>query len=749
MSDIKFPKPDIFAPVAEKKTTKFGLQLLKWVQYNHCQSDWRGYKDRREKYQENYVYSYGIQGNSKFKRMFSKNGDKSWLPIDYRILAILPKYIDQEIGRASKQEYKISCNAIDPETKMERDDRLAKAHADFMVNQLLKSQIEPIVGQKLTPDKNPHGDTPEEIELAFKNSKLQKEIKRELAIKYYFWLNNWKYKELEVRRHEVMQPLSATYTCVKNGTICIDVIDIRNLVIPYTTTMGALDALPYYGYYISITAAELKRCSNFTDEEMAEIIAKCDTGNQAVQSIDITQPNWLSKWNDYTISVLYAEIECYDTEVYEKRSSKKSNRYFIEKQKSIKSEKKDYNIEDINSGEKCLYCGYWVVGTDYIYGYGRKKNMLVPKDNPKGVVSGFTVYRHDEASKVDKCIPIVDEMQRTHLKKQQMKMAMSPPKMWIDERALQNTSAVGLGGENMGTLEVIEMGNDTGKFIVNTTDIEGNGNYRPMGEIPSSIFQDINALQGMYESEKQEIRDILGTNELADSSNPPANTLVGVQKEAVYQSMDNSKPLNDAYLYIFEKTAEKIGMYVDYMALVNGKLSVNLPIGLFEYDNIEYTKEEAKANYGIMVEASPDIQERQDFEQNIQFAQANGELTLGDVMYIKRLAYTNLKLANLVLEVRAAKNKAAQQQIAAENAQQNAAVQQQTIQMQTQMAESLEQFKNELTKDLETHKAALKDELNANDAHRKGVLDNNATDNQIEANHIDKFNQPIETNGQS
>ena len=115
-----------------------------------------------------------------------------------------------------------------------------------------------------------------------------------------------------------------------------------------------------------------------------------------------------------------------------------------------------------------------------------------------------------------------------------------------------------------------------------------------------------------------------------------------------------------------------------------------MQIGKYNLNILEEIKNLYLYDFGIFIEMSPDEEEKQQLEQNIQMSLQNGGIDLEDAIDIRTI--TNLKMANQLLKVKrkqsaAEKQKQVQQQQAMQN-QQAQQLQQQTAQANMQQTQA-------------------------------------------------------------
>tara|TARA_R110000744_G_scaffold70509_1_gene142518 strand:- start:1161 stop:2081 length:921 start_codon:yes stop_codon:yes gene_type:complete len=186
-------------------------------------------------------------------------------------------------------------------------------------------------------------------------------------------------------------------------------------------------------------------------------------------------------------------------------------------------------------------------------------------------------------------------------------------------------------------------------------------------------------LIGNYNHYLNMIRQVTGLNEARDASSPDPNSLVGVQKLAALNSNVATRHILNASLYITKTLAECLSIRTaDVLEYADFRDEFAMQIGKYNLNILEEIKNLYLHDFGIFVEMSPDEEEKQQLEQNIQMSLQNGGIDLEDAIDIRTI--NNLKMANQLLKVKRKQTKAEVQQ-----------QQQQQQEMQAQQAQQLQQ----------------------------------------------------------
>jgi hypothetical protein len=231
----------------------------------------------------------------------------------------------------------------------------------------------------------------------------------------------------------------------------------------------------------------------------------------------------------------------------------------------------------------------------------------------------------------------------------------------------------------------------------------------------------IQSLIANYNYYLQMIRDVTGLNESRDGSTPDAKALVGVQKLAAANSNTATRHILNSGLYLTAEVAESISLRIsDILEYSPTRDAFIQKIGGHNVGTLQDVAELHLYDFGIFLEISPDEEEKQMLENNIQVALAQKMIELDDAIDLRVIK--NVKLANQLLKVRRKKKQERDQLLQEKNiqtqAQANAQAQQVAAQAEVQKSQALiqsqmqlEQGKAQLENQKLIQEAAIKKEL--------------------------------------
>lgn len=683
----------------EKQSSEYGLKIAKAVESEWFKKDSGGsrYFTNRDNFHRLRLYARGEQSIKKYKDELSINGDLSYLNLDWKPVPIIPKFVDIVVNGIADRGYDLKAFSIDNIATEERTKYVNSILRD-MGNKDYYNQAQAQLGiDMFENDKDNLPENNQELELHMQlDYKQSVEIAEEQAINNVFELN--KYDLLKKRLDYDIAVLGIG--CVKNSFntaegIKLDYVDPSDIVYSYTES-PYFDDIYYVGEIRRVSIVELKKqYPELTLEDIEEIEGKGKSSllyNQA--GVDSADKNY--------VYVLYFEYKTFEDQIYKIKETssgadkaiKKDSNFNPPKDARARFKKAERSIE-------CLYEGAKIVGYEKMLKWTKAENMTRPKSDITKVQMSYNIvaprmYKGRMESLVSRMTSFADMIQITHLKLQQVLSRMVPDGVYLDADGL---AEVDLGnGTNYNPQEALNMYFQTGSVIGRsmTQDGEFNNGKIPIQELRTGAGgSKIQSLIQSYNYYLQMMRDVTGLNEARDGSAPDKNALVGIQKLAAANSNTATRHVLQAGLYLTLKSAEAVALRIsDVLEFSKTKNSFIQSLGKFNVGALEQMKELHLHDFGIFLQLTPDEEEKQLLENNIQMAIAQKQIELEDAIDVREI--NNLKLANQLLKLRRKKkfekdrkiqmeNIQAQSQANAQSAQAGAAAE---IQKQQGIAES-------------------------------------------------------------
>jgi hypothetical protein len=718
--------PDPLAPSEVKQGRDYGLKYAKSIYQQWGKIDQQNsvYGNRKKTFEKNRRYANGTQDTAIYRSLLTSldpnNGDGSMLNLDFTPVPILPKFVRIVVNKILSLNPYPNLEAVDTISSSEKDtDRRKLEMMIAAKNQLRK--IEDKTGVVVGMDSNTIPDTLEEAEIFIGNNiKSSSEIAAQIATNLTL---EWNEFNDSILRRCVNDLAVLGMAVVKRDNdpqygLKTSYVDPINFVHSFTEDPNFSD-LVYAGHVRHIPIQELKRMAGdqFTEEEYKKIAQQAqkkygyDAAKLNQSSYDRVNNVSRFGYDEYMIEVLDFEFMSVDCEYYESKESKYGNVGFYSKGENYKAPQNSvFNREVMKLENASVYGGCYILGTDFLFNYGKKNNIPknihdISRTNLSYSVCATNILDMMPKSMVDSCIGFADQLQLTHLKIQQAVAKAKPDGIIIDIEGLENVQ-LGKGGE-LQPLDLHDIYEQTGVFYYRSKNPEGGFQNPPIREIGNSI-RNINELIGLYNHYLKMIRDATGINEVMDASSPKADALVGVRQQALSAANNAIYDITNSSMVLYKKVCSDIVKCVQvihpdsvlYRIYENAIGKENMGV-LSSFRNL------AMYNFGVRVVKEMEEAERQYLEQNIQVALAQKEIDLEDAIAVRQLK--DINQAERLLIVRRKKRMAQQQQIAMQNSQQQAQIQQQSAQATSEA----KQQEMQLEAQLKAQELQLKAQLEA------------------------------------
>ena len=590
--DIKHPFPSDWIDPSLKALPAYNIAYAKAAYELYMQNKTIITQSRREDYIVNRLYAEGLQDNTKYKKWVSPKDETdssvSYVDLDFTVVSPIPKYRDIVMEIMAKREYDITISAIDESSDESRESMKFDMWAKTLLNNILeKNQIAMQAG--LEDEMLPQ--TREELEIFSEMGgfKLPLETAIKSAIDLTFNLNDWSEVAKRVREDLFDNALAGVKEYVnRNGKHIIRYADIVNMFAIPSRKSDYKDSTAM-GEIISMTISDLvsEAGDQFTRAQYMDIVNKCADkyGNPNMfmsnfidtDSEEYRTYGFLGTFGSYKIKIFDLNWFTVDTKFYEKKENVAGQMITYEKpygyeikgytyytegegdykiymrkddsptfagkenamgEKISKNEyyqgiKRQQNIKDKNIGvEKCgtqmVYGCKWVLGTEYVFDYGKTTDMPREKTDLSKTELPYKVYRLSNKSFVERMMPFADLYMRSKLKLDNAIAKARPKGIMIEIKSLENMS---IGGKEFTPLQALDVYDSTGNMIYSGTGTYGDPTrHSPIQELQGGMGQEAVELMGIMNFAIQNIRDVTGFNELFDASTPnPKQSVQGAQ----------------------------------------------------------------------------------------------------------------------------------------------------------------------------------------------------------------------------
>jgi|TARA_R110002049_G_scaffold89378_3_gene224961 hypothetical protein len=698
---VNFPKQNVSDD--EKNSIEYGEKIGKAISAEWFSGD-RGY-DRHQSTHGSFhklrLYARGEQSIQKYKDELSINGDLSYLNLDWTPVPIIPKFVDIVVNGIAERTYDIKAFSIDASGSEERSSFMEAVAGDMQMKAFDASMMQELNVDSTQSQMQQLPDSDEELALYMQLQYKQSiEIAEEQAIDVLLEGNNYELVKKRFFYDLAVLGIGAVKTDFNTSEgITVDYVDPANLIYSHTDS-PYFDDIYYVGEVKSIPINELvKQFPHLSNDEIEEISQKGHYNRGSNRNRRQT--------NDRNIvQVLYFNYKTYNNEVYKvKKTGTGGERAILKTDRFNPPSDKTGDFTRESKKIEVLYDGVMVMGCDKLLKWGLAKNMIRSKSDFNKVKMNYSIvaprmYEGRIESLVSRITGFADMIQLTHLKLQQVMSKMVPDGVYLDADGL---AEIDLGnGTNYSPQEALNMFFQTGSVIGRSFTSEGDMNPGkvPIQEINSSgKGAKLQSLIQTYNYYLQMIRDVTGLNEARDGSMPDKNALVGIQKLAAANSNTATRHILQSGLLLTAETAEKLSLRIsDVIEYSPTKKAFIEAIGHRNVAKLEELSELHLHDFGIFLELSPDEEEKQLLENNIQMSLQQGGIELEDAIDIREVK--NLKLANQLLKIRRSKKQQMDRQQQMENiqaqTQSNQAAAQASSQAEVQKQNALTQSKIQL-----------------------------------------------------
>ena len=659
---------------AEKSGEAYGLQVAKAVESEWFKKDSGStrYFANRDNFHRLRLYARGEQSVEKYKNELSINGDLSYLNLDWKPIPIIPKFVDIVVNGIQERTYDLKAYSIDNIASAERTEYVKGIIEDMRLFSF-KQNVEAQTGLNTfnnDPESLPQSD--EELQLHMQlNYKQSIEIAQEQALTNVFELNKYDLLKKRVDYDITVLGIGAIRNSFNTAEgIKLQYVDPADLVYSYTES-PYFDDIYYVGEIRKTPIAELKKeYPELTNEDLKEL-EDYGSGNSKLYNKSYTAD---AADKNY-VYVLNFEYKTFENQVYKIKEGGSGYQKALKKDDSFNPPKDSRaRFQKVNRSIEVLYEGSKIVGTEKLLKWRKAVNMTRPKSDVTKVQMSYNIvapriYKGKPESLVGRMTSFADMIQITHLKLQQVLSRMVPNGVFLDADGI---AEVDLGnGTNYNPQEALNMYFQTGSVIGRSFTQDGDFNNAkvPIQELQTGSGNNkIASLIQSYNYYLQMMRDVTGLNEARDGSTPDKNALVGLQKMAAANSNTATRHILQGGLYLTLKTAEAVSLRIsDVLEYGNTHQQFMQSLGKIDVGNLNEIKELHIHDFGIFLELSPDEEEKQLLENNIQMAIQQQQINLEDAIDVREVR--NLKLANQLLKIRRRKKFEQDRQIQQENIQ--------------------------------------------------------------------------------
>jgi len=251
-----------------------------------------------------------------------------------------------------------------------------------------------------------------------------------------------------------------------------------------------------------------------------------------------------------------------------------------------------------------------------VFDYGRDETIV--RTGPSGakeVEFPLQVYAINEPSMVDRCIPIIDEIEVV-VRKKRLSLATLPPGpgYMIDTKLMADS--VTMGDDTYSIRELLGLYFNTGFLYYSSqgefmSNFDGGANRPPIQPMPSSKLQELQAFVVEITALMGQLRDTLGLNEVADGSANTGDLLNGVARQMDQTASDAMRSLYTAVRDIFLNAEATIARKYQ-VAVLSGEIEIKYVPGTRTIPKVvKLDKSIFDCDFYFTAEAMPTLEDKQ------------------------------------------------------------------------------------------------------------------------------------------
>lgn len=647
---INFPSHDINPA---NKGQEWHLEYAKAAMDEYEHSGIKIGYNQRNKYKEIVDYVLGQQSTDKYKKNASIDGenDPSWITTDWSVRPVMAKLRDIWLSKLTQKGFNITATPIDILAKDETEKYYAEAKAKIMMRQAAM-QVSPELAAAPAFIREPgEPEDLEELEMMMDiGVKLKVAMEAEMGVDYVFHKNNFKsLRRINLENWGDYGIGGYKEWVNENGDVCSRDIDPLGWMCSWCNRPDFKDG-KYWGEVIEVPVGELPFDKD-TRRKIAESV------NNATGTWDRTG-KYGDAWDKERVPVLDLEFITYNDRMYERRQNAAGNvitrrarweKKFSESKTIIngKEESKYFN-KPIQSLQKVK----WVIGTDYVYDFGPATYQKREKPNKAITYSSYHAYavnmkRMRTTSMVERLIPVIDEYHNTVYKIENFKAKWIPYVINIDLQAME-TVALGKAGGNMTEKEILELVFENFVAMGRRMDVSGNlQNYKMVDIETTGMHQEYTVLAGDLARLLNEMRDMVGLNDLTDGSTPGERTLNYVASLGNEATNNALYPITWADRCTTESLAKGVLLRLVQTVQQKEVEGVTRTLGDETVKFIRVTKDIADRIWDVKIEDRPTDAQKEMLLQQLNIKDSQGLIGPEDVILITETY--NLKQARVLL----------------------------------------------------------------------------------------------------
>lgn len=627
---------------------------LSWAKYIYSQ-DINGFSpiySRRDDFATLRKYSNAEQDQEKYmdiligKKQKGESKRKGYMNVNWEIFSIAPKFKNVVLNFFEEVDYEIMADAVDENSITEKEDMKWDLWFEKEYSELIS--IISAVTETQMPAPSFLPKSKEELELygAMGGFKLNNEVAVEKLLDFVDDVSNKEEVSRRVREDFYVLNIGAVRDYVEPDTqqVRYKRLDPARLIILGGGETNNFENATAFGYYVNYSIADIRLASGLEEDELMSIATQYN-GKYTNTYRDFSffhneEDENKFAYDDIVVPVVECEFVSVDTRYRTKRKTKYGDTLnFPEKFGKVHNdETRQTSKIDIKVWRKVS----WIVGTDHVFDWGLQNDIPRPILNPKEAYSSFHVYQVKGKSIQAQINPILDALQLTWLKYQNLKATGKFSGVSIEFSSIQNLS---LGGKKLSPLDVLKIYTQQNTLLYKSTTHAGQfySGGKPVDAIPGNIASDTAALINWFKTDLDLLREVTGINQVMAASDPNPEVGLGQSQMAMTSASNSLKTIIYAWKSLYGNMMRNAALRLQIVAKNDaGDKMYSDIIGRESWRAFKIGASKPMASYGIKLNPRLTQKEKQEIEIKLEEAikggkNGNASITMSEYFAVKRM----------------------------------------------------------------------------------------------------------------
>lgn len=647
------------------------------------------------------------------------DGSSNLAYIDIQVLNLAPKYINRAVAKMQRFTYDLEVNAVDIVSVEEKKDYAAGIQAFYRLKKWVTDMgLDP---KELFPDLDVDALPKYPDEMLYDisvNPKIKKEISAEIAIKLLHYVNKFQQVMREVDWDMVVLGKGHIH-CFndENGVPRVERINPKYVIGSYVDN-ESFHGQENAGFFDFITVNQLRKemlADGYSESDIAAIAQRYGSAN-AIYSTTTAITNW-DRFDglDY-IPVLRFYFKSEDNRTFVRMPNKYGSMMNLEKSF-------DYAPDDsikhlFESGERkvvtntytSIYGGTWILDSDVVFGYGRKKYPRLNLVNATLPIVSFAPNMK-EGRVVSLLAQMIEPLYMINVSWNKIKEIIA--KGWMGVREIDFTQ---LEAVSMGKGGQVWTPRDVYKHLLRTNTLIKRSSINKHDQNRSGSGVDVNA-SGLTLADNfttfnsaVSILEQMTSSPIASSIAVPDRLSATAAKQSAVTSDVDMEYLFNAHENIYYQGSHMLLLLLQESKKDKKKIAGFIPaMGKVNSGYYEVGEELAYCEYGLMMGRQPTDEEWLNFYGWLENAFTTDKISVSDFAFLMEV--DNLKQARQMMAIRERQYKREKAQEAQANNKMAMEANAQASEVKYQGEIAKEKEKGEILKQLEVLKGKIEENL--------------------------------------